>query len=95
MEVAGPANGKSREFREQEQLTHSFEQAKDLSNKRYKGGVTSDLEMLHGVTRYLSSQLAFAKHSFVSFNLSCRFAGCSAEDGRVRARTQPSHSLIM
>src|SRR5579859_1441542 len=44
---------KSQEFRiQQEQLTHADEDAKRLSNMRYKGGATSYLEVLDSDTRY-------------------------------------------
>ena len=49
---------RSQEFRiQQEQLTHSAEEAKNLSNMRYKGGATSYLEVLDSDTRYFSAQL--------------------------------------
>jgi multidrug efflux system outer membrane protein len=53
---------KSQEFRiQQEQLTHSAEGAKNLSNMRYKGGATSYLEVLDSDTRYFSAQLNLAQ----------------------------------
>jgi len=53
---------KSQEFRiQQEQLTHSAEEATKLSNMRYKGGATSYLEVLDSDTRYFSAQLALAQ----------------------------------
>jgi multidrug efflux system outer membrane protein len=53
---------KSQEFRvQQEQLTHSAEEAKKLSNMRYKGGATSYLEVLDSDSRYFSAQLSLAQ----------------------------------
>jgi outer membrane protein, multidrug efflux system len=53
---------KSHEFRiQQEQLTHSAEEATKLSNMRYKGGATSYLEVLDSDTRYFVAQLGLAK----------------------------------
>jgi multidrug efflux system outer membrane protein len=53
---------KSHEFRlQQEQLTHSAEEATKLSNMRYKGGATSYLEVLDSDTRYFAAQLGLAK----------------------------------
>jgi multidrug efflux system outer membrane protein len=53
---------RSQEFRaEQEQLTHSAEEATKLSNMRYKGGATSYLEVLDSDTRYFSAQLTLAQ----------------------------------
>jgi len=53
---------KSQEFRiQQEQLTHSAEDATRLSNMRYKGGATSYLEVLDSDTRYFSAQLSLAQ----------------------------------
>ena len=53
---------KSQEFRiQQEQLTHSAEEATKLSNMRYKGGATSYLEVLDSDTRYFSAQLTLAQ----------------------------------
>ncbi len=56
---------KSQEFRiQQEQLTHSAEEATKLSNMRYKGGATSYLEVLDSDTRYFSAQLSLAQAQF-------------------------------
>jgi multidrug efflux system outer membrane protein len=53
---------KTQEFRiQQEQLTHSAEEATKLSNMRYKGGATSYLEVLDSDTRYFSAQLSLAQ----------------------------------
>jgi len=53
---------KNQEFRvQQEQLTHSAEEATKLSNMRYKGGATSYLEVLDSDTRYFSAQLSLAQ----------------------------------
>lgn len=53
---------RSQEFRtQQEQLTHSAEEATKLSNMRYKGGATSYLEVLDSDTRYFSAQLSLAQ----------------------------------
>jgi len=53
---------KSQEFRvQQEQLTHSAEEATKLSNMRYKGGATSYLEVLDSDTRYFSARLSLAQ----------------------------------
>jgi len=53
---------KSQEFRiQQEQLTRAADDAKNLSNMRYKGGATSYLEVLDSDTRYFSAQLALAQ----------------------------------
>ena len=53
---------KSQEFRnQQEQLTHAAEDAKNLSNMRYKGGATSYLEVLDSDTRYFSAQLTLTQ----------------------------------
>jgi len=53
---------KNQEFRiQQEQLTHSAEEATKLSNMRYKGGATSYLEVLDSDTRYFTAQLGLAK----------------------------------
>ncbi len=52
---------KYREFREQEEkLTSSARDASDLSNLRYRGGVTSYLEVLTNETNYFSAQLSLA-----------------------------------
>jgi multidrug efflux system outer membrane protein len=53
---------RSQEFRiQQEQLTRSADDAKNLSNMRYKGGATSYLEVLDSDTRYFSAQLTLAQ----------------------------------
>jgi multidrug efflux system outer membrane protein len=53
---------KNQEFRaQQEQLTHSAEEAQKLSNMRYKGGASSYLEVLDSDTRYFSAQLSLAQ----------------------------------
>jgi len=53
---------KSQEFRiQQEQLTRAADDAKNLSNMRYKGGATSYLEVLDSDTRYFSAQLSLAQ----------------------------------
>jgi outer membrane protein, multidrug efflux system len=53
---------KSQEFRiQQEQLTRAADDAKNLSNMRYKGGATSYLEVLDSETRYFSAQLTLAQ----------------------------------
>jgi outer membrane protein, multidrug efflux system len=53
---------KSQEFRaQQEQLTHSAEEATKLSNMRYRGGATSYLEVLDSETRFFSAQLTLAQ----------------------------------
>jgi outer membrane protein, multidrug efflux system len=53
---------KSQEFRiQQEQLTRAADDAKNLSNMRYKGGATSYLEVLDSDTRYFSAQLNLAQ----------------------------------
>lgn len=53
---------KSQEFRvQQEQLTHSAEEATKLSSMRYKGGATSYLEVLDSDTRYFAAQLNLAQ----------------------------------
>jgi outer membrane protein, multidrug efflux system len=53
---------KSQEFRiQQEQLTHSAEEAQKLSNMRYKGGATSYLEVLDSDTRYFTAELSLAQ----------------------------------
>ena len=53
---------KSQEFRiQQEQLTHSAEDATRLSNMRYKGGATSYLEVLDSDTRYFAARLSLAQ----------------------------------
>jgi len=53
---------RNQEFRaQQEQLTRSAEDATRLSNMRYKGGVTSYLEVLDSDTRYFAAQLTLAQ----------------------------------
>ncbi len=53
---------KDQEFRiQQEQLTHSAEEAQKLSNMRYRGGATSYLEVLDSDTRYFSAELTLAQ----------------------------------
>jgi outer membrane protein, multidrug efflux system len=53
---------RSQEFRiQQEQLTHSAQEATKLSDMRYKGGATSYLEVLDSDTRYFSAQLSLAQ----------------------------------
>jgi len=53
---------KSQEVRvQQQQLTHSAQEATQLSNMRYKGGATSYLEVLDSDTRYFSAQLSLAQ----------------------------------
>ena len=53
---------KNREFREQQELlTSSAEDAARLSNIRYKGGVTSYLEVLTNETNYFTAQLDLAQ----------------------------------
>jgi len=53
---------KIQEFRiQQEQLTHSAEEATKLSNMRYKGGAASYLEVLDSDTRYFAAQLTLAQ----------------------------------
>jgi multidrug efflux system outer membrane protein len=53
---------RSQEFRaQQEQLTRAADDAKNLSNMRYKGGATSYLEVLDSDTRYFSAQLNLAQ----------------------------------
>jgi outer membrane protein, multidrug efflux system len=53
---------KSQEVRDQqEQLTHSAEEATKLSTMRYKGGATSYLEVLDSDTRYFVAQLSLAQ----------------------------------
>ena len=53
---------RSQEFRiQEEQLTHSAEEATKLSNMRYKGGATSYLEVLDSDTRYFTAQLSLAQ----------------------------------
>jgi multidrug efflux system outer membrane protein len=53
---------KSQEVRiQQEQVTHSAEEATKLSNMRYKAGATSYLEVLDSDTRYFVAQLSLAQ----------------------------------
>jgi len=53
---------KSQEVRvQQQQLTHSAQEATQLSSMRYKGGATSYLEVLDSDTRYFSAQLSLAQ----------------------------------
>src|SRR5207244_9888568 len=53
---------KNQEFRvQQEHVTRSAEDATRLSNMRYKGGVTSYLEVLDSDTRYFAAQLTLAQ----------------------------------
>jgi len=53
---------KNQEFRiQQEQLTHSAEEATKLSKMRYKGGATSYLEVLDSDSRYFTAQLGLAR----------------------------------
>ena len=53
---------KNQETREQEQLlTNSAQDATRLADTRYRGGVTSYLEVLDSDTRYLDAQLALAQ----------------------------------
>ncbi len=56
------ANQKLREYREhQEALTAATKQSSDLAQIRYKGGVTSYLEVLTNDTNYFSAELALAR----------------------------------
>ena len=53
---------KDREFREQqEQLTYSAEDAARLSERRYRGGATSYLEVLTNETNYFDAELGLAQ----------------------------------
>ena len=53
---------KSQEVRiQQEQLTHSAEEATNLSKMRYRGGATSYLEVLDSDTRYFAAQIGLAR----------------------------------
>jgi len=53
---------KNREFRaQQELLTNSAQDATRLSDMRYRGGVTSYLEVLDSDTRYFDAQLGLAQ----------------------------------
>ncbi len=56
------ATQKLREYREhQEALTAATKQSSDLAQIRYKGGVTSYLEVLTNDTNYFSAELALAR----------------------------------
>jgi outer membrane protein, multidrug efflux system len=56
------AYGKNQEFRsQQELLTNSAQDATRLSDMRYRGGVTSYLEVLDSDTRYFDAQLTLAQ----------------------------------
>lgn len=56
------ANQKLREYREhQEALTTATKDSSDLAQIRYKGGVTSYLEVLTNDTNYFSAELALAR----------------------------------
>lgn len=53
---------KNREFREQQELlTGAAQDATRLADSRYRGGVTSYLEVLDSDTRYFNAQLALAQ----------------------------------
>jgi outer membrane protein, multidrug efflux system len=53
---------KNREFRiQQEYLTESAKDAARLSDMRYRGGVTSYLEVLTNDTNYFSAELGLAQ----------------------------------
>jgi len=53
---------KDQEFREQQDLlTRSAQDATALSQSRYRGGVTSYLEVLDSDTRFFSAQLTLAQ----------------------------------
>jgi multidrug efflux system outer membrane protein len=53
---------KTRDFRShQEALTYSAQEASDLSNTRYQGGVTSYLEVLTNETNYFAAELTLAR----------------------------------
>jgi multidrug efflux system outer membrane protein len=53
---------KNQEFRtQQELLTNSAQDATRLSDMRYRGGVTSYLEVLDSDTRYFDAQLTLAQ----------------------------------
>ena len=53
---------KNQEFRSQEELlTNSAQDATRLANMRYKGGVTSYLEVLDSDTRYFDAQIGLAQ----------------------------------
>jgi outer membrane protein, multidrug efflux system len=56
------AYSKNQEFRSQEELlTNSAQDAIRLANSRYRGGVTSYLEVLDSDTRYFDAELALAQ----------------------------------
>ena len=56
---------KNQEFRsQQELLTNSAQDATRLANMRYKGGVTSYLEVLDSDTRYFDAQIGLAQAQF-------------------------------
>jgi hypothetical protein len=56
------AYGKNREFRVQQQLlTGSAREARQLSDQRYKGGTASYLEVLDSDTRYFAAELGLAQ----------------------------------
>lgn len=53
---------KTQEFRQQqEQLTHSAEDASQLSQTRYRSGVTSYLEVLTNETNFFDAELGLAR----------------------------------
>jgi multidrug efflux system outer membrane protein len=53
---------RNQEFREQQQLlTNAAQDATRLSDVRYRGGVTSYLEVLDSDTRYFSAQITLAQ----------------------------------
>jgi multidrug efflux system outer membrane protein len=59
------AYSKNQEFREQQDLlTKAAEDAVRLSDVRYRGGVTSYLEVLDSDTRYFSAELTLAQAEF-------------------------------
>jgi multidrug efflux system outer membrane protein len=69
---------KIQEFRiQQEQLTHSAEEATKLSNMRYKGGATSYLEVLDSDTRYFAAQLTLAQADLNRTSSICGTLQCS------------------
>ncbi len=56
------AYGKNREFRAQQQLlTGSAREARQLSDQRYRGGTASYLEVLDSDTRYFTAELGLAQ----------------------------------
>ena len=58
------AYGKNREFREQQALlTNAAADATRLANSRYRGGVTSYLEVLDSDTRYFDAQIGLSQAS--------------------------------